>query len=326
MSRIDADDLVTIVIPVYNLEQYISVCVDSVLQQTYRNIEILIVDDGSTDASPMICDEFAKKDSRVRVIHKKNEGLSVVRNIGAKEAKGKYIAHIDGDDILMPTYIEHLLSLLVEYNADISMCSFVPFMDGDEIPKGKVQNSRENIKIMTKEQALETFLYQKYFTSSTWGKLFKKELLLRVEFVYGSMCEDMDSIYKLIHYSDKVVYSSKIQYFYRQRLGSIVHTCLLKREKDCIEAADGMVKFIEGYYFNLRHAVYSKCFSSNIQILLTIPFYEVYDSRHKNVIDNIKKYRKDVLLNSKARIVSRGCALVSYFGIWVLKLGLIIFR
>lgn len=320
------DDLITVVIPVYNLEQYVKPCIESVLMQTYQNIEILLFDDGSTDTSPEICDEYAKKDTRVRVIHKKNEGVSVIRNIGAKEAKGAYIAHIDGDDILTPAYIEYLYKLVVEYDADISICNFISFMDGTEIPKEKAENGKEDIEVMTKKQALEALLYQKYFTTATWAKLYKRELLLKVEFPYGRLAQDMDSTYKLFHYSNKVVYSSKIQYYYLQRASSVVHACLSKREKDYIELSGDMVKFIEVNYPDLIQAAYSRCFSSNIQVLSTISFNKIYDQSHKININNIKKYRKDVLFNSNARIVNRGCALISYFGIWVLRLGLMIFK
>lgn len=319
-------ELITIVIPVYNLAGYVQNCLNSVLKQTYENIEILIIDDGSTDNTPAICREYAKKDSRIRVICREHEGVSAIRNMGCREAKGEYIALIDGDDLLEPTYIEYLYQLLVKYDADISMCNYIPFFEGKKIPRKEAVNSKDRIKVMTREQALEILLYQKYFITTIWAKLFKKELLLKVEFPYGKLANDMGSIYKLIHYSDKVVYSSKIQYYYLQRAGSIVHALPFQRGKDYIEQSEDMVKFIEEKYPNLVDAAYSRCFSTCIQVLSTVAFFRIYDSSYKEIIDNIKKYRKKVLCNPEARLVNRGCALVSYLGIWVLRLGLMVLK
>lgn len=318
--------LITIVIPVYNVAQYVRNCLDSVLAQTYKNVEILMVDDGSIDDTLTICREYEKKDSRIRVISREHEGVAAVRNVGSKEAKGEYIAYIDGDDILEPTYIEYLYRLMIRYDADISICNFIPFFEGKEISKGKAVDSKEKIKVMTGEQALEILLYQKYFTTAAWAKLFKKELFSYVEFPNGKLAEDMGSIYKLIHYSNKVVYSSKIQYYYLQRSGSTTHALSFQQGKDYIELSEEMVKFIEKKYPHLIHAAYSRYFSSSIQVLSTITFSEIYDPSHAQIIKIIKKYRGNVLLNPRTRLVNRGCAFVSYFGIWVLKLGLMVLR
>lgn len=320
------DKLITIVIPTYNVAQYIQGCLDSVLTQTYKKIEILLIDDGSTDGTLAICRKYEKEDNRIRVISSEHEGVSAVRNVGSKEAKGEYIAYIDGDDILEPTYIEYLYQLMERYDADISMCNYIPFWEGKEIPKRKVGDNKEKIKVMTKEQALETLLYQKYFISAVWAKLFKKELFSFVEFPYGKLAEDMGSIYKLIHYSNKVVYSSQIQYYYLQRYGSTTHALSSQQGKDYIEQSEDMVKFIEKKYPHLIHAAYSRCFSSSIQVLSTIAFSEIYNLSHAEIRNIIKKYRGCVLSNPRTRLVNRGCALVSYFGIWVLRLGLMILR
>lgn len=316
------EELISIIIPIYNLAEYIRDCLDSVLKQTYKNIEILLIDDGSTDDTVMICREYERKDSRIRIICKEHEGLSAGRNEGNREAKGEYIAHIDGDDILSPTYIAYLYRLVVKYDADISMCNYIPVLEGQKIPPKKAGNRNDKIKVMTKEQALETLFYQKYFITATWAKLFKRKLFSNVEFPYGKLAEDMGSTYKLIHHSGKVVYGSKIQYYYRLRAGSIIHALSVQKGKDYIEQSEDMVKFIEKKYPQLARAAYCRCFSSYMQVLSTVAFSEIYDASQKEIRDNIKKYRKSVLVNRKARLVNRGCAFVSYFGIWALRLGL----
>ena len=322
------EELITIVIPVYNLGKYIRNCLDSVCAQTYKNLEILLIDDGSTDNTLVICREYAKRDERIRMICREHEGLSAVRNIGSREAKGEYIAHIDGDDILERTYISYLYQLLTEYDADISMCSYIPLWEGREKSQKKAAGKDVKIKVMNREQALEALLYQKHFITATWAKLFKKKLFSKVEFPHGKLAEDMGSTYKLIHCSEKVVYSSKIQYYYLQRSGSIVHALSFQKGKDYLEQSEEMVKFIEKEYPHMIRAAYSRCFSSNIQVLSTITFFKKYDFSKKEMVaeitENIKKYRKNVLFNREARVVNRGCAFVSYFGIWVLRLGLMI--
>lgn len=316
------EELISIIIPVYNLADYIRDCLESVLQQTYKKVEILVIDDGSTDDTLVICREYERRDSRIRIICREHEGLSASRNAGNKEAKGEYIAHIDGDDILAPTYIAYLYQLIVKYDADISMCNYIPVFEGQKLPPKKAVNCKDKIKVMTKEQALETLFYQKYFITATWAKLFKRELFLNVAFPYGKLAEDMGSTYKLIHCSEKVVYGSKIQYYYLQRAGSIIHALSSQKGKDYIEQSEDMVKFIEKKYPHLAKAAYCRCFSSYMQVLSNIAFSKIYDAPQKEIRDNIKKYRKSVLFNKKARLVNRGCALVSYFGIWALRLGL----
>jgi len=116
--------LISIIVPVYKVEQYLHRCVDSILSQTYDNFELILIDDGSPDGCPAICDEYTKNDSRVHVIHQVNQGLAEVRNVGVKQAHGEYIAFIDSDDFVSPNYIETLYSGVVDYDADISICSF----------------------------------------------------------------------------------------------------------------------------------------------------------------------------------------------------------
>ncbi len=158
------DELISIVIPIYNVEKYLKNCVDSVCNQTYRNLEIILVDDGSPDHCPEICEDYARNDSRVRVIHKQNGGLSDARNYGIEVAKGKYITCIDSDDYVSEDFIEYLYKLLKDANADISVCGFIKTKNLNE---NRIFTSEDTIE-MSSNQAIQEMLYAKIFTTSAW--------------------------------------------------------------------------------------------------------------------------------------------------------------
>lgn len=318
MNQIKNQELITIIVPVYNIEKYLTRCVLSILKQSYRTLEIILIDDGSTDKSSKLCDELEKKDERIKVIHKMNEGLSSVRNLGVKEAHGKYIAHIDGDDFISEKYIEYLYNLMMHYKADISICNYIKFTDLKELNILKIKN-KEKIIEMDSKKALEALLYQKYFTTSTWGKLFKSELLKQIEFPEDMYAQDMSTTYRLINDSNKIVYGSQKLYYYYQRSDSIVHLQISKREIDYIKASEEMVDFILAEHCDLVKAAYSRCFSSCIQILMTLPLDQNIYEEHKKIYEIIKKYRKIILFDSKARIKNRICAMISYIGINFLR-------
>ena len=148
-------DLISIVVPIYNVEKYLEKCINSIIIQTYKNIEIILVNDGSTDSSGKICDIYLKKDKRIKVIHKKNGGLSDARNVGIENAKGKYIAFIDSDDFIDSDFIEILYNLIIEYNADVSCCKCNVIYK-----KNKKQQVEEKINIFTNYEAINEMLYQ----------------------------------------------------------------------------------------------------------------------------------------------------------------------
>lgn len=160
------DILVTIVLPVYNVGKYLEICLDSVLQQSYRNLEVILVEDGSTDNSPAICDEYAQKDSRIRVIHKENEGVSTARNVGIKAAKGEYICFADSDDILQKDYVEYLLNMAIGNQVDIAVTTdfFTTF--------GGKQVSHDSIEVITGEDAAAKILYY-HIPIGCYCKIFK---------------------------------------------------------------------------------------------------------------------------------------------------------
>lgn len=226
---IEQTDCITVILPIYNVEHYLQKCLDTVLNQTYKNLEIILVDDGSTDRSGTICDENARLDNRIIVIHKTNGGLSDARNAGINIATGKYIAFIDSDDYIHEEYIEKLYEAIIQTCADVSVCSFFYV---DEI--GTVMN-RESLvnetNVFTGKAILDKALKPGgvgYVVA--WNKLYKKEIFENLRYEKGKIHEDEFINYKLFWRCNQVVVIKDHLYFYRQRKGSIQGTKIdLKR-------------------------------------------------------------------------------------------------
>ena len=174
------NDLISIIIPVYNVEKYINKCLESVINQTYRNLEIILVDDGSEDKSGKICEEISIKDNRIRVIHKENGGLSDARNIGLDNSNGEYIAFIDSDDFIERDMIEFLYYNINKYDADISICSNYIF-DEEEC----IDNSTKEIKVYNRLEILKEVLLDEKIRSYAWNKMYKRDLFYNIIFPKG---------------------------------------------------------------------------------------------------------------------------------------------
>ncbi len=215
--------LVSIIVPIYNVEQYLYECIDSIVSQTYTNLEIILVDDGSLDKCPQICDEYKQKDNRIRVIHKKNGGLSDARNAGLDVATGEYISFIDGDDVISEKFIELLYRPFLQgEKIGISLCKFKPFYDG-KYDSTFVENTSKNIGLellLAQNSSLKTFLSME--CNSACNKLYHRELFVNVRYPKGKIYEDVFVTYKIL-INAKDIYSTTSQlYFYRVRSGSIM--------------------------------------------------------------------------------------------------------
>ena len=215
------DTVLSIIVPVYKVEKYLCKCVESILSQTYSNLEIILVDDGSLDGCPSICDAFALRDSRVKVIHKENGGLSSARNAGLDVATGEYIGFVDGDDYIDPKMYEKLYSVLVEDEADMAVCNF-QFVDSKENPLRRPTPVPTGT--YSGREAL-AFLQNKNYGPfvSACNKLFSKSLFTISRFPVGKLNEDNLTAYKRICECNKVSMISDSLYFYRQRPDSIMH-------------------------------------------------------------------------------------------------------
>lgn len=191
--------LLSIIVPVYNVKSYLKKCVESIINQTYTNLQIILVDDGSTDGSQDICDEFAQRDSRIVVIHKENGGLSTARNVGMDRAKGAYIAFVDSDDWLEPNMYEALISQLEKHEADIVACSFYE-CKGDE---KKAVGDSKNIRVIDTE---EIFINKNQLRFLVWNKVFRRSFVEEMRFVPGQVYEDFHFCRQVFLKIKKLVY------------------------------------------------------------------------------------------------------------------------
>ena len=209
------DGMISVIVPVYKAEQFIHECIDSILQQTHHNLEILLVDDGSPDNCPNICDDYARLDSRIKVIHKENGGLSDARNAGIEVATGEYIAFIDSDDWIKEDMLEYLYRGLVGSDADISYCEVIRAKNDSY--SYKVRNCDV---IYSKEAALNELFFDR-LENYACNKLFKASLWEDVRFPVGWNFEDIATIYKTFELSSRIAVLQEPKYFYRIRSDSI---------------------------------------------------------------------------------------------------------
>lgn len=239
--------MISIIIPVYNVEVYLKQCLESVVNQSYRDIEILLIDDGSTDKSRVICEEYAQKDSRIHVYYKQHEGPAEVRNFGLKKAKGDYIGFVDSDDYIDLNMYQSLYELCKKYDADISIINYAAFTD--EVIRH--QNITNKESIFDREEILKLYIEENseyMITPAIWSKLFKKEIVSDLEFPKGKVCaEDFWFVTQAFIRAGRIAYLDKELYYYRQRPGSIMTNTELmeKRTMDEIELYGKRVELLK---------------------------------------------------------------------------------
>lgn len=220
---------ISVIVPIYNTIDYLEECLNSLVLQTLQNIEFILIDDGSTDGSGIVCDNYAQKDSRFRIIHKQNEGLASARNEGVRVARADYIMFVDSDDWVSPVFCEEPLNIAKNNNADLVVFQF------DRCEKGKVKNRKPfpNEGIIPKEDIL-TVLWPNT-TVTVWNKLFKRELFNEIEFPDGHLCEDLAVTYRLVYAANKIYVSNSCIYHHRiNRPGSISFSDSIEFKKDRI--------------------------------------------------------------------------------------------
>lgn len=212
------NSLISVIVPIYKVEKYLRKCIESILSQTYTNLEIILVDDGSPDKCGEICDEYEKKDSRIKVIHKKNGGLSDARNAGLDIMAGNYVAFVDSDDWIEPQMYEHLLAKLHYFHADISIGGVSCDLDDNGIINTEKIVSYDSAPFS--EGNVETM--HRFFTTSwaAWDKLYKADLFRDIRYPVGEINEDEAIVLQLLSKCSRVCYSGEIFYHYMKRPGS----------------------------------------------------------------------------------------------------------
>lgn len=242
------EKLISIIVPIYNTEKYLKKCLDSIINQTYQNLEIILINDGSTDKSYDICKEYKDKDNRIVLINKKNNtGQADARNRGLKIAKGDYIGFVDSDDYIESNMFEKLMNAMYKYKAEISMCNMYvvekgEIVDTNTIPKtiyGKLDYKSALIELM-KDRNVGNYM---------WIKLFDKKLFEGIRFPKGKIFEDIDVVYKLFEKANNIAYIEDCMYYYVQREGSTLNSLSEKAVLDFVD-----ILFKRYYYIKRKHA------------------------------------------------------------------------
>ena len=310
------EPLISVIVPVYNVEKYLGQCLEDIVNQTYNNIEIIVVDDGATDSSGKLCDQWQHKDSRIVVYHKENGGLSDARNYGLKFAKGEWVTFVDSDDRVAENFIEKLYENALKYKAEISICDPLHIFDD----KMKFDYD-EKIKIFSADEAIEEMWYQKSFLVSAWGKLYKRKFFEKVLFKKGIIFEDVEIMHKIFEQADKIVYSTTKLYGYVHREGSITTQKFSVKDCGILDICEELLKYTANKSQNLKDAAKAYYVVGCFRIYLNAPIQDEYKKYINKAKDGLNKYGKDVLKSSSVRKKTK-LGLICYFYLPFLMLPL----
>ncbi len=298
--------MVSVIVPVYNVEKYLPECLRSIAGQSYSDLEVILVDDGSTDDSGKICDQWAKQDSRFRVIHQENQGPSAARNAGLEAMQGEYVLFVDSDDMIHPQMVELFLSI-IGHN-DVAICSQIKGANFDWKPIGSV-----SCKEYDPQTAIERMLYQRGLHCSICGRMYRQSVYAYLRFRTSVLYEDLDIAYKLLSTANgKIVVTKAPLYFYRQREGSILHHFSLKR-LGVLDVVDRIETFFKQHQ-QLSKAARDRKFAANYNMYGIARRCGASDEVVAQCWNTIVLLRREVLFNPKSRLKNKLGALLSYFG------------
>lgn len=287
--------MISVIVPVYNVEPYLQECLDSIISQSYTDLQIIIIDDGSTDGSGAICDAYAAKDMRIQVVHQENRGLSAARNRGIELATGEYLTFVDSDDYLLTDYIETLYGMCLKYNADMCVCSYDLTQDGKWIPLEKKLST--DPEIYTGHQKMQAYLCERKIGPQAWGKLYASELFCEIRYPIGKLYEDAFVIHKLVHAAKCIVRIEKSLYVYRKRPNSITTSTFSIQRLDIITASLEAASFMQEHYPDLLPWAESNILSACTDMVLAYAPTKVYPHAERMLLQSL--YRKYLIPHLK---------------------------
>lgn len=277
--------LISIIVPVYNTEEYLKTCLESLRLQTYKNLEFIIVNDGSTDKSLDICKKYVSIDNRFKLINQENKGRAAARNTGISKVSGEYIGFVDSDDWIEKDMFEHLYDTCIKTKSDIVQCSYFYHKNGEILDMPSVPDS-----ICTRDEALELLFQDKLVKNFLFNKLFKAELFEEITFPVGKNFEDVAVLYKVFAKANKIAFSSKPMYHYIISTGSVSHSKFKIKDKlDYLEAIN------EQYHWAESQGLWEKS-----SVLLTRKYLSILKDCYKNDVD--KEHIKYILKMLKQNI------------------------
>lgn len=285
MSNID----ISIIVPIYNVEKYLPKCIDSILNQTFKNFELILVNDGSPDRCGAICDSYAALDSRIVVIHKENGGVSSARNAGLDTARGNYIGFVDPDDYIDPEMYSTLFNLCKDRNADISVCKFAREING------KIQYNEEEKQIikLDNEHGMVELFKGILYRFSLCNKLFKMHCFEGIQFPEGRIHEDLSTTYLLFSKASKIVYQSFKGYIYVKREESILTSRYNEKRLQAFMGWQEIIEFIKQRYPKLINQVIA-CYSYFCLDHMTYVLSQLDDEKKQiELLNVIRKYFKE---------------------------------
>ena len=291
------EELISIVIPVYNVEKYLKKCLDSIINQTYKNLEIILVNDGSTDKSADICKEYAKNDKRIIYIEQENQGLSCARNTGINNIHGKYIAFVDSDDYININFIEKLYTILIETNSDIAVCNYSKVNENSKID---INKKEEDVKRVFSGTSKFYNIYNELenVTVVAWNKLYKVDIFKNIRYPNGKVHEDEFVIYDIIKVSKKIVYTTCNYYYYFQRSNSITGNYNIKRAVILEALEDRLNKFKNDNKKILYSlTLYDYYYQLLTQYIMIVKNYNDETDIKSKIYNNILKLKKEVFFN-----------------------------
>ncbi len=321
----DINPEVAVIVPVFNVEKYLKKCLDSIVSQTYKNLEIVLVDDGSQDKSGEICDAYASRDSRIKVFHNENRGPSYARNFGIDHSCSPYILFIDSDDYLELDYIEYLMNLLIRYNTKISCCdAYIDFQNKSNIWH---KNKKNEYLYLSSHEAVADMLYSEHFDDAPWGKLYHRDLFRKIRYPEERWTgEDASTTYKILLETDMIVIGRECKYHYvLHRLSGLSRSgldkawdnekkiAILEAGKECIAYISAKAPEIIGAA--KRRYIYH-CFWALRRILYVS---DNQDEQICSIMNEIKRYRWGVFFDKRAQMRDKIAILLSLFGPAVFK-------
>lgn len=301
--------LVSIIVPVFNVEDYVDTCIKSIVEQNYKNIEIIIVDDGSTDKSGSICDQWLRKDKRIKVFHTENKGLSSARNYGIENSSGKYIAFVDSDDYISCIFVSTFVNALEENSSRVAILrKSTEFKDGSS---AKLENDVKYcyFDVVDNIEALKWMFYQKIVIGAQF-KFCEREILDNIRFPEGIYYEDVATTYKMLVKSKKIVVVSGALYAYRRRVNSIINQKFSQRKMSSLIVRESLQKDKTLEEMNLKEAVYAKIFQMILNVFVQVPLN--YSDERTVLWECIKNDRKQIIKDD-SELLSKRLKFAAYF-------------
>ena len=296
--------LISVIVPAYNVEKFIGKCIDSILRQSFKDFEVLLIDDGAKDSTPEICDACAKKDSRIKVYHKENGGLSDARNYGIDRMQGKYVTFIDSDDYVDSGYFEYLYGLITqEEDIQIAICGKKSVRE-DENASPDPETFHE---IITGERAVQKLLCGHGSGHSAWGKLYSADLWKTVRYPKGKIYEDYATTYRVMALVDKAAWGNAAMYFYVQHIESIMHQKCSRRSLSLVDIADEETEFIVKKWPALKQEALARKVTSELKCLQNIlnAKNEEFDDYKQKIVEDVRRHKGELLASKKVALKTK---------------------